>query len=550
MDTQRALAERYIRARVKQCDKRIASSTANTLDLAQAEGLKRFLGLMTVTPQNMSIIACGQLLRESKTYSPMADIVTESYVGGVPNPQLVTETRPASKLWETAKTPGERREALAEDGPLREGKSCRLRGRLELPSGSQPQRFTMPGGAPLEYLVEERPDLLKWLGTSDCSVSGAWPTSRGSLDIMSQGTDGVGHSGDLRRALKAGWESLKLERMPQPTIDAVDSVRVNPTAFPGIVSSRLGKNRKQVFGVSAEIAKRHYRAAKDKFTPDLSFWACGGREKPNQLKSPGDLLKSRLVLMPETPSSLLESAFSQPFTEMLKKAQGDIMIGCTMTDQGFERVLADFKLDEHVKAFDWSNFDAHVGESLIVASFAIVRACFFGDDRWLDNLFLRFISHFLVKQVVTPGGWLYTIACGVPSGSPFTSIIDSLANWLVLVDMEIAIGGPGSVKRNARRTYGDDFLQAIRDDPPTKDEYVELALFRWGFVAKPSAAQEGPLSTTECRSSLPFLSYRFPCGLPARPIEDAIKLALLPKKARFTYGQQWQRVVFGPLRTF
>jgi hypothetical protein len=229
---------------------------------------------------------------------------------------------------------------------------------------------------------------------------------------------------------------------------------------------------------------------------------------------------------------------------MLSAVGGDIMIGTSMTDRGFRKVLAPLEGAPHVKAYDWSNFDARVREDMIVASFGIIRACYRGDDAWLDNVFLRFISHFLVKRVVVPGGWIYTLANGVPSGSPFTSIIDSLANWLVLIDLEICSGGLSAPRRNRRRVYGDDFAIAFHAEALEKRDFIGLAFRRWGFVAKESAAHEGVVSAVESSASLPFLSFRFPLGLPARPVEDAIKIGLLPQKARFSYSQQAARVMY------
>jgi len=299
-----------------------------------------------------------------------------------------------------------------------------------------------------------------------------------------------------------------------------------------------------VFAVSAQIAKEVYLSSRESFTPDLSLWACGGREKPALSASPGDLLKSRLVLMPETPSALLESAFAQPLTDMVSRARGDLALGTSMTDRGYVRLIAPLLGADHAKAFDWSGFDTRVREDMIVTAFGVMRACFVGDDKWLDNTFLRFISHFLVKQVVIPGGWVYTVANGVPSGSPFTSLVDSIVNWLVLVDLEVTMGGLGAPRKNSRVVYGDDFVQAFRAPCFEKGPYIELARRRWGFVAKPSAAYEGWVSTTESESSLPFLSYRFPLGLPARPVVDALKIGLLPKRPRDSYVDQMRRVIY------
>jgi hypothetical protein len=402
----------------------------------------------------------------------------------------------------------------------------------------------LPGGPALEYLRLERPDLLKHLGASAANVGASWETARPSFVAAAEPNVGVGHAGDLYRGLSVAWKALKFTRLPQPSIRSVGMVKINPRAFPGVVSSRLGSSRKKVFAVSAEIAKEAYREAAKRFVPDVSLWGCGGRGKYAMKATPGASMKSRLVLMPETPSTLLESAFAQPFTEMVSKVGGDIMLGASMTDRGYMRLVNAFRGIDHCKAYDWSGFDSRVREDMIVSAFGVVRACYFGDDAHLDNVFLRFMSHFIIKQVVVPGGWVYTLAKGIPSGSPFTSIIDSIVNWLVLVDLEVTMGGLSAPRKNSRKVYGDDFVVGFRAPCLEKAEFISLAYTRWGFIAKPTAAYEGPFTTTSASTSLPFLSYRFPLELPARPVEDALQLALVPYTARLTYSAQLQRVIY------
>lgn len=537
------MAWKYLNRRKAQAAMARDCSSGNHLQRVQAAALWLVLDTFFFTDARVDIIAHSEY-RRRRMEKPERVVKTTDWRGGTPNPIAQVEERPVSAKWKTAKTNGEKLAALADDAPFKPTKVARLEGRLEIPSGYRPQKFVLPGGPALEFIRERRPSLLKHIGPSDVNVGGSWDTSKWSFEVAMTPNEGFGHAGDLRRALRAGYKSLKLGRLPQPSIRALECVKVNGRAFPGLMSSRVGHNRKQVFASCVEIAKRDYMESKVAFRPDMSFWACGGRGKPLQGIAPGHQLKSRLILMPETPSAILESAFAQPFTNMISAVKGDLMIGTSMTDRGFRRVLAPIEDALHVKAFDWSNFDARVREDMIVTAFGIIRACFRGDDAMLDNVFLRFISHFLVKRVVTPGGWVYTLANGVPSGSPFTSIVDSIVNWLVIVDLEICGGGLSAPRINRRRVYGDDFAQAFFTRSMSKENYIRLAYNKWGFVAKMSAAHEGVAVTTTADTSLPFLSFRFPNGLPARPIQDALKLALVPYKARFGYTQQSTRRMY------
>jgi len=541
---QQEYASAYLHRRVRKASQDVKDH-GNDLQLAQARGLLSFLRTFTPTVQQLPLLALPELLLRRRTPRTEREVVSAHWEGGTPHPVRVVTTRAVSRKWEGARRPRQQLPALNDDAPLPSTECMRLDGRLELPSGARPQKFVIPDGIGWSYLREERPDLLSLFGPSAASVHGCWETTKPILREYSQPNLGCATGADLRRALAVGWKSLKLSRLPQPSLRALDCVKVNPDAYPGVMSSRIGSNRQKVFAVCSEIAKGHYTDQKKGFTPDTSYWSCGGRAKPVMDAKPGDPFKSRLILMPETPSTILESAFSQPFTAMVSRCGGDIMIGCEMTNRKYERMTIPLSKYSHCKAYDWSGFDSRVREDQIVTAFAIVRACFYGDDEWLDNVFLRFISHFLVKRIIIPGGWTYTLTKGVPSGSPFTSIIDSLVNWLVITDLEVTVGGPKAPGENRRFVYGDDFVQGFARNPPPADDYVRLAFNRWGFVAKNSAIHEGPFMTTSCDTSLPFLSFRFPNGHPARPVRDALIIGLLPKgKPRNTYFGQFSRCMY------
>lgn len=76
---------------------------------------------------------------------------------------------------------------------------------------------------------------------------------------------------------------------------------------------------------------------------------------------------------------------------------------------------------------DWDNCDASMIENAIVAAFTILRSCY-PVSRKLDKLFLYTLSGFVYKNVAIKQRFIYRITRGVPSGSPFTSLVTTLAN--------------------------------------------------------------------------------------------------------------------------
>jgi len=76
---------------------------------------------------------------------------------------------------------------------------------------------------------------------------------------------------------------------------------------------------------------------------------------------------------------------------------------------------------------DWSSFDNHVYEELIVMAVAMLRSCYPDDERH-DNYFLYMCSSLVFKNVVFEPGVVMRLDKGIPSGHPWTSIVDTLIN--------------------------------------------------------------------------------------------------------------------------
>jgi hypothetical protein len=61
---------------------------------------------------------------------------------------------------------------------------------------------------------------------------------------------------------------------------------------------------------------------------------------------------------------------------------------------------------------------------------------------------------------------------------------------------------------------------------PETDDYLATAKSMWGAIGKPAPESEGFLTSCWAEQCMPFLSYRFPNGLPGKGIADTIILEL------------------------
>jgi hypothetical protein len=188
---------------------------------------------------------------------------------------------------------------------------------------------------------------------------------------------------------------------------------------------------------------------------------------------------------------------------------------------------------EHVKAFDWSQFDSSVRISLILSAVALLRTPF-PDGVEYDRAFTYIASSMINKAFVDPDGSLWRIDGGVPSGHPFTSLVDSAANWLLhrtVLDTFLTV--PQNRTVNIAVCGDDTLLSFMKGNiSPTTSEYIARASEMWGISGRADATSDGFLCSSWEELCLPFLGTRFVNGLPGMGFKDYLTMDLGDRKPR------------------
>lgn len=164
------------------------------------------------------------------------------------------------------------------------------------------------------------------------------------------------------------------------------------------------------------------------------------------------------------------------------------------------------------RSYDFSNFDSSVPQWLISEAFSMIRALFdFGQyapdangrvgkpyaRSSLERLFDRIEDYFTNTPFTTPSGEVLTKCHGVPSGSMFTNLIDTIISRMLLTYLH---GSRCNIK-----TYGDDChvkCQCYLSDTVAKGACHEL-----GFSLKIEEPNEHNCLTyckAECHLGQPF----------------------------------------------
>jgi hypothetical protein len=140
--------------------------------------------------------------------------------------------------------------------------------------------------------------------------------------------------------------------------------------------------------------------------------------------------EGRLVWGYPTDAAILESRFGFQLIEVFKQIKTPFVYSLRRIELG-ARLDASMR-GRNIVGLDFSKFDSTVPAALIRAAFRILRTWFEfdGDD---EVAWREVVNYFINTPIVMPDGHLYTGKVrGVPSGSLFTQLIDSVVNYMLV----------------------------------------------------------------------------------------------------------------------
>jgi hypothetical protein len=150
----------------------------------------------------------------------------------------------------------------------------------------------------------------------------------------------------------------------------------------------------------------------------------------------------------------------------------------------------------------------------------------------IDRFFLYFASSFIHKNIVTPGGYVFKVSKSVPSGSCWTTIIDSLVNWIVWCD--VITNYPVFKRRGLTmndvvlRIGGDDFLLGFKKDVTFSVTKLRFwILKRHGMSLKASSGLRVLVSSDESRCAS-FYKCILKDGMPNIRTVDLYETLVVP----------------------
>lgn len=241
--------------------------------------------------------------------------------------------------------------------------------------------------------------------------------------------------------------------------------------------------------------------------------------------------KERLVNMIDYRQIISEMVFSIPLQDAMSYCT--FYIGSRNPDE-LSRLINDRRgSSKFWISLDYSSFDQSIPGWLIEEAFDVLWNCY--DPKlakpwkWLWD---AMVFDFIHAPIVGPDGVLYYRKDGVPSGSMFTQIIDTIVNWLMIETWKIMKEKElGYLISMNMLICGDDNLIFMRDEcDPKQLEAEMLSYIEHNFGVKGHADK---LGTGNCRRDDPhFLSRDWRLSGAWREWHELVGHMLYPERFR------------------
>lgn len=211
--------------------------------------------------------------------------------------------------------------------------------------------------------------------------------------------------------------------------------------------------------------------------------------------------KTRTIHMYDIYIALTELKFSKPAQRHLGYAE--FYAGGKQPNDLWQYINAERHKHEFWVSVDYSKYDQTIPGWLIDGAFRVVRSWFGSFDSRTEELWNLVVNDFIHKGFVGPGGDIMYCDDGVPSGSMFTQIIDTVCNLIMLRTFAYSQGWEKPLSCNI---CGDDNL-IFHDgwfDVAVYSSYIE---HNFGVVCHPEKCSSGTVKDNPEYLSRFWLNY-------------------------------------------
>jgi hypothetical protein len=275
-----------------------------------------------------------------------------------------------------------------------------------------------------------------------------------------------------------------------PKVDFYDTkeldffVKVNLDAHPGHYTGKLIHSQKRYTNIlSRQVAKRLYSLLRKIPYKNFYLWDVLGREKDIKLEKGVKEVGTRVVLNNEDPMVTLLMWFSQKMQLALESEENKTFnvvgnFGPLKYSKIYEN---ESKYDYKLEA-DWTFFDSNVDTQYIEAACAILLSGL-PDDTLHTHIKYLITKSIVTKYVAVPPGIVVELNRGVPSGHPFTTLINCTVNTIYWSLIGREIYGPNYHEKMKVEVYGDDTYAYFTDNDNLNN--IDVIIKNLGLKSEP-----------------------------------------------------------------
>lgn len=230
--------------------------------------------------------------------------------------------------------------------------------------------------------------------------------------------------------------------------------------------------------------------------------------------------KTRLVWGYPLMWTIAEARFARPLIERFLRSSTPYCFGkwrCELASKAIPITNSNVRV-----GLDVSKFDASVPPKLIKVAFKILLT-WFGPLSEHDKMVYDYIvSYFINTPIIMPDGNVWQKSTGVPSGSYFTQMVDSIVNFIMVQYIRLRDTGR-HVSFQRILVLGDDSLTTW----PVKPNLLKLEAYasELGFKINTKKSE-----VTTFGQPFHFLGHTWSHGLPDRPVSELVKHAVYPER--------------------